>query len=64
MLATITLYSVVLFVHIASIVIAFGVTFAYPVLIPFVTRTDPRALPVVHRAQSQVGRTVISFGRR
>ena len=62
MLATITLYSVVLFIHVAAIIVAFGVTFAYPVMTPFITRTDPRALPALHRAQALVGKTVISFG--
>lgn len=62
MLASITLYSVVLFIHVAAIIVAFGVTFAYPVMTPFVTRTDPRALPVLHRAQALVGKTIISFG--
>lgn len=57
-----TFYEFVLFVHIAGVVIAFGVTFAYPLMAAFVSRTDPRALPTFHRAQAFVGRTLISGG--
>lgn len=56
------LYDVVLFVHVVSVIAAFGVTFAYPIMGPFVTRTDPRALPVFHRAQALVGKRLISLG--
>ena len=56
------LYDVVLFIHISAVVIAFGVTFAYPVIGAFVTKNDPSALPVLHRAQARVSRTVIPFG--
>jgi Sec-independent protein secretion pathway component TatC len=62
MLATVTLYNVVAFVHVAAVIAAFGVTFAYPIITPFVTRTDPRALPVLHRAQALVGKRLISLG--
>ncbi|MBJ7329763.1 MAG: DUF2269 family protein [Solirubrobacteraceae bacterium] len=56
------LYDVVVFIHVSAIIVAFGVTFAYPVIGAFVTRNDPKALPVLHRAQAQVGKTVISGG--
>jgi hypothetical protein len=56
-------YDVVLAAHIACIVIAFGVTFAYPVMGPFVAKTNPRALPTFHAAQDLVGKRVIApFG--
>lgn len=56
-------YDVVLAAHIACIVIAFGVTFAYPILIPYVLRTNPRMAPTIHRAQEQVGKKIIApFG--
>lgn len=56
-------YDVVLAVHIAAIVIAFGVTFAYPVIFTWVQRHEPRMLPGLHRAQAHVGRRVIApFG--
>lgn len=62
MVLAVTLYDIALFVHVSAIIVAFGVTFAYPVMAPFVSRSDPRALPVFHRAQALVGRTVISGG--
>lgn len=62
MVTAITFYDLVLFVHVSAIILAFGVTFAYPIIGTYVTRTDPRALPVLHRAQALVGKTLISGG--
>jgi hypothetical protein len=59
MVTAILFYDVVLAVHIAAIVIAFGVTFAYPVLFSYIQRADPRALPGLHLAQGRIGRFVI-----
>jgi hypothetical protein len=53
-------YDVVLSVHIAAILIAFGVTFAYPVLVPFLLRRHPRAMPAIHEAQDRIGKFVIT----
>jgi uncharacterized membrane protein len=53
-------YDVILALHIAAIVIAFGVTFAYPVIGIYVTREQPRFLPVLHAAQERVGRLIIA----
>jgi hypothetical protein len=56
-------YDVVVSVHVMAIVIAFGVTFAYSVLIPFVLRRHPQAIPAVHAAQTAIGRRLIApFG--
>ena len=49
-------YDVVLSVHIMAIVIAFGVTFAYPIIGVYVAREQPRFLPTLHSAQERVGR--------
>lgn len=54
MLATILFYDVVVAVHVAAVVIAFGVTFAYPVIVPWVTRTQPSAVPMTHRLQAHL----------
>src|SRR5207253_9068765 len=54
MLDAIYFYDVVLAVHIAAIVVAFGVVFAYPVVGVFVTREHARFLPVLHLAQERV----------
>ena len=53
-------YDVVLSIHIMAIVIAFGVTFAYPVLFTYVTREHPRMLPVLHGAQERIGKFLIT----
>ena len=46
--------------HIAAIVIAFGVTFAYPVMYAVGIRAEPRSMPGFHRIQDSVGKFVIS----
>ena len=50
----------VLAVHIAAIVIAFGVTFAYPVMYAVGIKREPRSMPGFHRIQDTVGKTVIT----
>jgi predicted integral membrane protein DUF2269 len=55
-------YTFVLFVHIASAVIAFGATFAYPLIELTLARADLRALPAWHEAQNQVGFKLITPG--
>jgi hypothetical protein len=56
----VTFFTLVLAVHIAAIVIAFGITFAYPVLYAVGVRTEPRSMPGMHRIQDAVGKRVIS----
>jgi uncharacterized membrane protein len=53
-------YTFVLAVHIAAILIAFGVTFAYPVMYTYGVRAEPRSMPGFHRIQDRVGKLVIS----
>ena len=53
-------YDVVLSIHIMAIVIAFGVTFAYPILFTYVTREHPRILPGLHGAQERIGKFLIT----
>jgi hypothetical protein len=55
-------YEVVLALHIASVVVAFGVTFAYPIIFAIVSRQDPRALGALHRAELAVGQRLILPG--
>jgi hypothetical protein len=61
-LPAVTLYTVVLAVHVLAIVVAFGVTFAYPVMYAVGIRMEPGAMPGLHRIQDQVGKRVISPG--
>jgi uncharacterized membrane protein len=53
-------YDVILSVHIMAIVVAFGVTFAYPILGVYVTREHPRFLPALHGAQERIGKFLIT----
>jgi hypothetical protein len=55
-------YEVVLALHIAAVVVAFGVTFAYPIIFTVISRQDPRAMPVLHRAELAVGQRLIQPG--
>jgi hypothetical protein len=56
----VTFFTFVLAVHIAAIVIAFGVTFAYPVMYAVGIRAEPLSMPGLHRIQDSVGKFVIS----
>jgi uncharacterized membrane protein len=51
MLATITGYSVSLWIHISAVVVGFGATFAEAVTFPVAMKLDKRHLPYVHRLQ-------------
>jgi uncharacterized membrane protein len=56
----ITFYSVVLSVHIMAVVVAFGVSFAYPAFMPWARRAHPEAMPVIHELSGRLGRLVMS----
>jgi hypothetical protein len=60
MLVAVTFYSFALAIHIAAIVIAFGVTFAYPVMYAVGIRAESRSMPGLHRIQDSIGKFVIS----
>jgi hypothetical protein len=62
MLAAITFFDVVKFLHVAAVVTAWGVTFAYPVLMRAAERQDPRALPYFWRAVGRIGMVIIGPG--
>jgi hypothetical protein len=61
-LADFSFFNVVLAIHIAAVIVGFGVTFAYPILFSAATRSDPRALPALHRAQRIIGSRLITGG--
>jgi len=56
----VTFYSIVKAIHIAAVVIAFGVVFTYPVIVPVARRAHPRNLPFLHRMQDRIGKLVIN----
>lgn len=56
----ITAYNVVLSIHIMGVVIAFGVTFAYPIMFALAARQEPRSLPLMHRIERVIDRALIN----
>ncbi len=52
-------FDVIVAVHVMCVVAAFGVTFAYPVVIPWLRATHPSAMPTVHATQARIGRRLI-----
>jgi uncharacterized membrane protein len=48
-LASITAYSVSVWIHVSAVVVGFGATFAESVTFPVAMKLDPRHLPFVHR---------------
>jgi uncharacterized membrane protein len=60
MSATLTFYGVVLSVHIMAVVVAFGISFAYPVFKPWARRTHPGSMPVIHDMSERLGKVVMS----
>lgn len=55
-----SVYEAVLLLHIAAAIVAFGVTFAYPIIDGVARRLDPRSLPTVHEAQIQIARKLVT----
>src|SRR2546429_8153133 len=53
-------YDIVLFIHVAAVVTAFGVTFVYPLIVPLTTRSAPEKLPWLHRMQEEIGKKIIT----
>ena len=62
MFVAVEFYEVVLALHILAVVIAFGATFAYPVLLGVVAKADTRALPALYRALHAISQRVIMPG--
>ena len=55
-------YEIVLALHIIAVVVAFGATFIYPVMFAVGARSDPRSLPLLHRVEYTIERTLTNFG--
>jgi hypothetical protein len=53
-------YQIVLAVHVMAVVIAFGVTFAYPIMFAVGARSDLRSLPTLHRVEYTIERLLIN----
>ncbi|HTZ65477.1 MAG TPA: DUF2269 family protein [Solirubrobacteraceae bacterium] len=60
MLPAVSFYEIVLAVHIMAAVVAFGVTFAFPIMFAVAARHDPRGLPLLHRVEYTIERMLIN----
>ena len=59
MLAEISFYNVVLFVHVAAVVLAFGVTFSFPIVMAVARKGHERHMGFFHRMQALIGSRLI-----
>jgi hypothetical protein len=55
-------YEIVMAVHIVGVVVAFGVTFAYPIMFAAAARHDPRSLPLLYRLEYTTERWLVNPG--
>jgi hypothetical protein len=55
-------WQVIVAVHVMAVVVAFGITFAYPVILVVGRRREPRAMPWFHRMQKSLGRRLTNPG--
>ncbi len=62
MIVAASAYELVLALHIMAVVVAFGVTFAYPIVFAVGARHDPRSLPLLHRVEYTVARWLVNPG--
>jgi hypothetical protein len=53
-------YEIVLALHILAVVVAFGVTFAYPIVFAVGARVDPRSLPLLHRLEYSIEQRLVN----
>ena len=62
MFGAISFTDTILALHIAAVVVGFGVTFSYPVLMGYAARAEPRHVPGFWRAVSLLGQRVVGPG--
>jgi uncharacterized membrane protein len=55
-------FEVVLAFHIMAVVVAFGVTFAYPIMFAVGAKQGPRSLPLLHRIEYSIERRLTNPG--
>ena len=53
-MVALTSYSVVLALHIMAVLFAYGLPLAYPLLLPYVRRRNPCAMPGIHDVQHRL----------
>ena len=62
MTVAITSYDVVKALHIMAVVCAYGLPLAYPMLLPYVRRRHPRAMPGLHDVQHRLNQRLTGPG--
>lgn len=62
LLAEVTFYDVVVWLHISAVVLAFGPTFAFGVYLAMTARNHPRSIPAVLEATTTINRTFVTLG--
>ena len=55
-------YDVIVWLHVSSVVVAFGPTFAFGIYLAMTARNHPRSIPAVIEAQNVVTRTMVTIG--
>jgi hypothetical protein len=58
----VTFYDVVVWLHVSSVVIAFGPTLAFGVYFAIAARKYPRALPAIHESTITITRSMVTLG--
>ena len=62
MALAVTFYDVVLWLHISAVVVGFGSTFAYAVIMTVSAKTNPRSVPAVIAGVAANDRTLVTIG--
>jgi uncharacterized membrane protein len=62
MVATITGFSIALFIHVLAVVLAFGPTYGFAFFVGSAEQSEPRGVPAVLRGILQIDRYLISPG--
>jgi hypothetical protein len=60
--AGVTFTDTILALHIAAVMVAFGVTFTYPLLFAYAARQEPWHLPAFWRAVGLIGQRIVAPG--
>jgi uncharacterized membrane protein len=58
----VTFYNVVVWLHISSVLIAFGPTFGFGIYFAVAGRKYPRALPAIHESVITITRSMVTLG--
>ena len=58
----VTSYPVVMSLHIMAVVAAYGLRLAYPLLVPYMRRNHPRAMPGLHDVQHRLNQRLTGPG--